>query len=117
LYNILNTDPLHANLQVLRFLHLNNIVHRDVKPDNFCLPYGVSASDPTPADTVYIVDMGMAQQVSSQGKASDTELCTAAAAAATLRKCTLAESQSQSKLNGVHAVEFGSKHRPINGSA
>lgn len=46
-------------LQVLKFMHRNNIVHRDVKPDNFCLPYGVDPLRPTKVETVYIVDMGM----------------------------------------------------------
>lgn len=56
------------DLQVLRFMHKHNIVHRDIKPDNFCLPMGVDPHNPTAVDTVYVVDMGMAQQIQQQGE-------------------------------------------------
>lgn len=55
-------------VQVLRFMHQHNIVHRDIKPDNFVLPYGSDPLNPTPDDTVYVVDMGMAQQISPDGE-------------------------------------------------
>jgi hypothetical protein len=35
---------------------------------SFCLPYGVSPNHPTPVDTVYVVDMGMSQQIRSHGE-------------------------------------------------
>ena len=57
-------------LQVLRFMHKHNIVHRDLKPDNFCLPYGSNPYQPAETDTVYVVDMGMAQQINPNSKAS-----------------------------------------------
>jgi serine/threonine protein kinase len=62
------TDVCFGLLQVLEFMHKNHIVHRDVKPDNFCLPRGADALQATPLEKVYIVDMGMAQQYSAAGE-------------------------------------------------
>ncbi len=44
-------------IERLEFLHKNNFIHRDVKPDNFLI--GGRRSDNT---TIYMIDLGLAKR-------------------------------------------------------
>eukprot|EP00972_Heterocapsa_arctica_P082156 12109516-Heterocapsa_arctica.AAC.1 len=40
----------------VEYLHANNFIHRDIKPDNFLIGLGKKA------DQVYIIDFGLAKK-------------------------------------------------------
>jgi len=43
-------------LKLIEFLHQNNFIHRDIKPDNFVMGIGKRSS------TVYMIDFGLAKK-------------------------------------------------------
>jgi serine/threonine protein kinase len=61
----------HTVDQALQSLHERGLVHRDIKPDNFCVPYGYDVHSGKEASHIYLLDMGMAMQWHHPG----TELC------------------------------------------
>jgi hypothetical protein len=46
------------------------MVHRDIKPDNFCMPYAYDVNSGNCASHIYLLDMGMAMQWQHPGKGS-----------------------------------------------
>ncbi|KAK9826007.1 hypothetical protein WJX74_004935 [Apatococcus lobatus] len=53
-------------LRALQHVHRQNIVHRDVKPANFCLPHSgelVGKRRDQPASKVYLIDFGLSHDV------------------------------------------------------
>jgi len=46
----------------IEFLHNHEYVHRDVKPDNFCLGLGKTSH------RIYMIDLGLAKRYISKGK-------------------------------------------------
>eukprot|EP00775_Hariotina_reticulata_P013730 gene13730-13852_t len=60
-------------LRTLQYIHKQGYIHRDVKPENYCLPAICRPEQACNADILYIVDMGMAMKWEHPGFSWDKQ--------------------------------------------
>ena len=71
-------------LDAVRLLHLRRLVHRDIKPGNFCLGGSGDCS------TIYLVDFGFAQPIPKKVLFRSQVVCLCCSLTSTPAKCSVA---------------------------